>query len=191
MDGVGIGGQVVIGPLGRLVLFGGSRHLRRHQRNAARGYGRRAPGRGKTGPQKRPAFPIERFLELAVMQFEFRTVLVVTRAHRDSPGLNVHLRAHPISSQFIVAVKLARRFTLTIERRMRRCWMMGEGKAAFAYCLSLPCSIFEKYGGRADAQRKSRDGGRIRTLRGWRIFWAGLSRCSRRSSLSGSISAGP
>jgi hypothetical protein len=96
-----------------LVLFGGSRHLGRHQRNAARGHRRRAPGCGEAGPQERPAFPIERFLELAVVQFEFRTVLVVTRAHRISPGLNVHFSRtpDPISvhrnSQFVRHVTLA------------------------------------------------------------------------------------
>ena len=38
---------MMIGPLGRLVLFGGSRHLGRHQRNAARGHRRRAPAAAK------------------------------------------------------------------------------------------------------------------------------------------------
>ncbi len=81
MHGLGIGGQMVIGPLGRLVLLGGRRHLRRHQRNAARRHGRRAPGRREARPQERAAFAIERLLEVAVVQFEIRTVPVVTRAH--------------------------------------------------------------------------------------------------------------
>src|SRR5215510_12933552 len=107
---------MVIGPLSWLVSLGGSRHLRCHQRNAARAYRRRASGRGEAGPQERSAFSIERFLELAVMQFEFRTILVVTRAHRITPGLDVHLRAF-IPSQFAGTVKLVHHVSLTIARR--------------------------------------------------------------------------
>src|SRR5438046_9919904 len=113
MHCVGIRRQMVIGPLSWLVPLGGSRHLRRHQRNAARGHRRRAPGRGEAGPQERPAFPIERFLELAVVQFEFRTVLVVTRAHRISPGLTVHFTRTFLPSQFIGTVKLVNHASLT------------------------------------------------------------------------------
>jgi hypothetical protein len=77
------------------------------------------PGRGKAGPQKRPAFPIQRLLEFSVVQFEFRTVLVVTRAHCIPPGLSVHFRRTPdlIPSQFIVAVKLVRHVALIVGRR--------------------------------------------------------------------------
>ena len=85
MHGVGIRGQMVIGSLGRLVLFGGSRHLRRHQGNAARGHRRSTACRGEAGLQERSAFPVERFLEITVVQFEFRTVFVITRAHRIPP----------------------------------------------------------------------------------------------------------
>ena len=120
MHSIGIRRQVMIGPLGRLVSLGGSRHLRRHQGNAARGHRRRAPCRGEAGPQERPAFPIERFLELAVVQFEFWTVLVVTRAHRISPGLNVHFTRTLIPSQFIGTVKLVRHVSLTVGRRRPR-----------------------------------------------------------------------
>jgi hypothetical protein len=98
--------QMMIGPFGGLVSFGCSRHLRRHQRNAARRHRRCTAGRGEAGSQERPAFVIERFLELAVMQFEFRTVLVVTRAHRIPPGLNVEFIRAFIPSQFVGTVKL-------------------------------------------------------------------------------------
>jgi hypothetical protein len=88
-----------------LVLFGGSRHLRRHQRNAARGHCRDTPGRDEAGSQERPAFPIERFLEIAVVQFKFRTVLVVTRTHGVSPRFESASGARLIRPQFIATVK--------------------------------------------------------------------------------------
>ena len=120
MHGVGIRRQMVIGPLGWLVLFGRRRHLRCHQRNAARGHCRRPAGGGEAGLQERPAFPIQRFLELAVVQIEFRTVLVVTRAHRISPGLNVHFTRTFIPSQFIRTVKRMRHVSLTFGRQRPR-----------------------------------------------------------------------
>jgi len=52
------------------------------------------------------------------MQFEFRTVLVVTRAHRISPGLNVHFTRAVIPSQFIGTVKPVHHVSLTVARRM-------------------------------------------------------------------------
>ena len=91
----GIRRQMMIGALGGLVLFGGSRHLRRHQRNAARGHRCDAPGRGEAGSQERPTFPIKRFLEPAVVQFKFRTVLVITRAHGVSPRFERAFRRTP------------------------------------------------------------------------------------------------
>ena len=106
-----------------------------------------APGGGEAGPQERPAFLIKCFLELAVVQFEFRTVRVVTRAHRISPGLNVHFTRAFIPSQFIGTVKLVRHVSSTVTRRMPRLRLAKPRHAQpRAYCLSIVCSNFEKHG---------------------------------------------
>ncbi len=81
MHGVGVGRQMMIGALRRLMFLGGRRHLRRHQRDAAGGHRRGAAGRREARAQERAAFPVERLLELAMMPFEVRAVLVVTCAH--------------------------------------------------------------------------------------------------------------
>ena len=81
MDGVGIGGQMVIGPLGRLVLLCGRGHLRGDERDAASGHRRRTAGCCKARSQEGASFPIKGFLELVMVQFEVRTVPVVARAH--------------------------------------------------------------------------------------------------------------
>src|SRR5262245_21455257 len=137
---------MVIGPLGWLVSLGSSRHLRCHQRNAARAYRRRASGCGEAGSQERSAFSIERVPELAAMQFEFRTILVVTRAHRITPGLDVHFtRLHPIAVRWNSQTCASCQFD---HCKANAASPLEEAKGCIdvAHCLSIVCLNFEKRG---------------------------------------------
>jgi hypothetical protein len=102
---VGVCGQMMIGPLGRLILLGGGRHLRCHQLNAAGGERRCAAGCGEARLQERPSLTIKRFLKFSVVQFKFRTRFVVTCAHRIAPRGLINMPPASVTLSSVRAVQ--------------------------------------------------------------------------------------